>query len=32
MFIWIAPGPPAFVPVRRLRSDGAPPAVALEAR
>jgi hypothetical protein len=30
IFIWIAPGPPAFVPLRKLRTD-TPPAVALEA-
>jgi HAE1 family hydrophobic/amphiphilic exporter-1 len=30
IFIWIAPGPPTFVPLRKLRTD-TPPAVALEA-
>jgi HAE1 family hydrophobic/amphiphilic exporter-1 len=31
VFIWIAPGPPTMLPMRRLRPDAAP-SVALEAR
>jgi HAE1 family hydrophobic/amphiphilic exporter-1 len=32
IFVWIAPGPPARSPLRKLRPGGATPAVALEAR
>jgi HAE1 family hydrophobic/amphiphilic exporter-1 len=31
IFVWLAPGPPTFLPLRNLRTGGARPAVALEA-